>query len=805
MQISREQEISYKNSVTLGMRNEGTDVLTPPSDDVPADKKKDVWHLTWCKYIYNQDIRGSAFINLEKRFLYEMFREYSDGKQNEAQYLDIFFQDKQEGSVETKSKREAWVNINPQIFSIMPKFKKIIVNKAKEFKYRPVVTAVDDFSEMEREEMKYGLYAKSLTKPIKDQINNMFGLPQQEEEILPQSFSELEMFKDLGMFKLSYETAMEQAAIWIESMNFDDEVRDKVVEDMFTLNFSCVRDYVDPFTQQIRYEYVDPKFLIILGGQKIKNFRDITATGYYEIWNTTDFRKAFPEFTDDDVRKFWVKFQDWSLNNQVIRKREYLSDVANIPDFYIPILTCTFCCIDKHYEDKEVQINSKVRKSELDNKKIYEKDGKYYKRIANEKKGDLKVWRKAKWVIGTDIVFDWGLEHDQARDDDEVYPSFHIFELNGRSIVDMSLPVIDDLQLSWLQLQKLKATAQYSGIYVNVEALQNLKLGKQDINPLQAVDIFKQTGVLLFSDRNPNTGQGISTGVPIMNHQSNIANDLAAVLLMIKTDIDYLREITGISEIVSAGDPSGGVGLGVQQLSNNASVNALRDIFDGWQRIKEGTFMSIGCRIQNIAKQKDNKLGHENLSGAIGKAAWQTIVAAAEKSLRKWGIKLNTLPTDKEIAEFDQMIMVAMQSGKNGIPLITMADAMTLKRMLKQSHTSMKYIELYLKNREVQKAKEEQQIAMQNQQMQSQVQQQLEDKKLESALILKRAETDEQLKLVYANGYVQLLLQADERKQKDFEEFMTNMMGGNGQPTAAPMQPQAQPQTTQMQPPEMQQ
>jgi hypothetical protein len=51
-----------------------------------------------------------------------------------------------------------------------------------------------------------------------------------------------------------------------------------------------------------------------------------------------------------------------------------MSDVNSLEDFYIPVLNCSMLCIDKYYDDVEVQIEGQVRQAELDRKKIYENE-----------------------------------------------------------------------------------------------------------------------------------------------------------------------------------------------------------------------------------------------------------------------------------------------------------------------------------------------------------------------------------------------------------------------------------------------
>jgi hypothetical protein len=132
-------------------------------------------------------------------------RRYAEGNQSVEKYQEILLDES-----EDDGELSGYLNINWEIFSVMPKFLHIIRGIFEEQEHAIVASAVDPKSTETRELTKLRKWFKGRYKPLLDAVNRQVGF-KPEPEWLPETLDELEIYQQSGGFKMAKETEIEEA------------------------------------------------------------------------------------------------------------------------------------------------------------------------------------------------------------------------------------------------------------------------------------------------------------------------------------------------------------------------------------------------------------------------------------------------------------------------------------------------------------------------------------------------------------------------------------------------------------------
>ena len=149
-----------------------------PKDQIPNKEKGAEWSRKWCQAMYAAyvtDRAGVPYSSIEE--LIEL-RRYASGTQNVIKYQDILLDESEEGGDLT-----GYLNVDWEIFSVMPKFLHIIRGIFEEQEHSIVATAVDPTSNKERDVEKLRKWFKGRYKPILDAVNEFSGYKPEPEWI----------------------------------------------------------------------------------------------------------------------------------------------------------------------------------------------------------------------------------------------------------------------------------------------------------------------------------------------------------------------------------------------------------------------------------------------------------------------------------------------------------------------------------------------------------------------------------------------------------------------------------------------
>ena len=354
-------------------------------------------------------------------------------------------------------------------------------------------------------------------------------------------------------------------------------------------------------------------------------------------------------------------------------------------------------------------VNSKYyskRTNERGDTHTYEE--KWGKNVNNKKKTtdikNFKVVYRCKWIVGTDRVYDYGLQYDVPRPGKkEVELSFSFYQLPGRSLVSLMVQNLDSLQLTWLKLQNALAMSANAGIAVEYTAISNMKLGGNKLEPLELLTIRRDTGDLIYKSTTHRGVMNVPAGFrPIQELTGGMGPQLEELIKTIDLNINLIRSLTGINQISDASTPNPEQSVGGSELAVAATNNALRPIYSGYIRLKEFTARKCALRLQLLVKH--DKKAYEGYIPVVGRVGVKTLSIGADAVDANYFIKIEARPTETQKQEIRKAAIDAMQPSRDGHAAIEYPDYLLINRSLDDGN--LKFAEGYLSWKSTQSKKE---------------------------------------------------------------------------------------------------
>lgn len=685
-------------------------------------------------------------------------RALAEGRQNILQYQKILMDDSSD-----KTEITGYMNINWDIFSVMPKFLRVVEGMMEQTEHQVVATAVDPSASDEKENAKLDMTFRMAFKQQLDQIQQSLGLGKSSDYV-PDTVEEMNLYEGAGGFKLSKEIKIEQGLDYTFYISDWKEIKKKLIRDACVINIMATKDYVDKYCNKVHIRYVDPEYFI---GQysKFWDHRNMEYAGEIIQVSISELRTLVPDINEAVLRQLATEYNG-IFGNLEISDLTYNMETktANYDGFLVHVTDVEWKSVNSEYHT--------TRKTSAGNEFMYEEEwGKVYN---TEKKStsqtDIKMVYKCKWIIGTDHVYDFGMQYDIPRPGKkEVELSFHLYKLPFRSLVSLCEPCLHQMALAFYRLQNAIAKAAPPGIAIEFTALQNMKLGGNKMEPLELLRIREQTGNLIFKATThkgvPNTPGGYR---PIQELAGGIGAQLNEFVSIFQMNTEQIREFTGINQIADASQPNPEQSVGGSEMALAATNNALRPIYSGYITIKEKTAKNVSLRLQLLIKH--DKEAYTGYMPVLGKLGVQIISVGADVVDADYFIKYEAKPTDKRKAIILQAAQQAMNPDRDGIIGIELADFLMIERYLEGGN--LKYAEAFLnykskKNKEKQKALQQENMQLDSQREQGAI-------KVKSELVAQesRVKSDEEIRVYRAKKEIDEEF-AQKQHQRDLQKIGT--------------------------------
>lgn len=663
-----------------------------PSHDIdPKIKESDPeWSRKNLEAMYSRYVTDNTAIPYSKIDDMQLNRDYAEGTQSVLPLKKILLDE-----AENSNELTGYMNLIWEPITVMPKFLHIIQGLFEEQEHKCVATAVDPKSTEEKARQKMIKWFQGRYKPLINAVDQLTG-EMREPEWIPETIDELNLYEAAGGFKLARETEIEEALDYTFYISDWKEIKRKKLHDLASIGCAAVRDYTDRYTQKVKAHYVDPLKLIIQYS-RYQDHRNSEFGGELIFETISNVRKV-TDLSEEDLKKI-AQFYNGRYGNSNISSWSndylYFEDGSCAYDnFHVLVLDGEWFSINSQYRTK--------RKNERGNELEYdEKWGKTHD--TDKRKTTIKQYKavyRGKLIIGTDYVYDYGLQYDVPRPGKkEVELSFKFTKIPGRSIVDLSRQHIDQIVMTGFKLQNALAMAAPSGIAVEYSSLMNMKLGGDDMEPLDILDIRRDTGDLIWKATTHkghfNTAGGIR---PIQELQGGIGNQLNELVALFELHLNFIRDLTGINQITDATTPDPNQSVRGSELAIAATNNALKPIYSGYIRLKELVARSAALRIQ-LSVANNNGM-YEGYVPILGSTGVQLLSVGTEVLDVDYHIKIEAKPTRERKQIILQAAMEAMKRDKDGYSDLEYKDFLMIERMLENGNEKLAEMMLtYLSNR----------------------------------------------------------------------------------------------------------
>jgi len=704
-----------------------------PSHDIPPEEKEHDWHLQFSEAIYAEYVKDQAFPVYSKRDEIIENRAYGSGRQDPSRYVKII---RGESELPGESEKE-YANLDHRIVSPASKFKQAVIGKMMAIDHNISAIAVDPVSSREKDQKKWSLWAQKQYGQKINKLKSQLGLATQEPEFVPDTLSELDLFMSVSGIKLKQEIMAEQLLDYSFYMSqWKNDVKPKLIADLFENAFAGVKDYIDPEDGKVKGRYVDIANCIAEYSRRsdFKNSRYAAEL----IWMTPVELREYG-FTEEEIKGMSKNFNG-SYGNPYIdnwygdmdHNRGYVYD-----NFKIPVLDSAYFSINKEYVT--------TRKTKYGEKSYKEDFGK----IKNSEKRktevkEIKVVYKSKWVVGTQKVFDYGILENTPRPGlkDARLP-FHFVRINDKSKIDLIKPNLDQIQLVWLKLQNAIAKSAPSGLMVEWNSLQNMNLGSEKLKPIHLLTIRRLTGDIVYK---ATTHKGVVNSPhsmkPIHETEGGIGRQLQEFIQILEYNFNMIGEVIGISRVAAASDPNPRESAAATKEAVSSTHDTLKSIYDSYITMKENISINFIERVKDIVSRDDSE-DYAGYFPAIGKPSLEMMRVTKDISLKEYGIKIKARPDQYKIQEIRQSALNALNSGKNGKPSITYSDYHMIVKMAESGMDD--WASAYLSYREQKAFERDRLMQQENMQMNSQIQMQAEQSKLEAEKVKIAAEADAEI------------------------------------------------------------
>lgn len=685
-----------------------------PSHDIDPKKKDKKWHKQWAEAAYAQYINDRGAIPYSRRDEIELLRLYAIGNQPVEKYMDRL------SPMDNKTgQRKGYMNVSWDILSVVPKFRAVVLGMFEKMDYDIYCNAIDEKASDERDYMKWRVWAE---KKMAEKLPPI----QQAEKMgvaafVPDSLEELQMMYEMGAFKLMQEIAMEKGLKWSFYLSNWSEIKRSMMGDWFDVGYAACKSYTDTDGKP-KARYVDIKNFI--GSYSRNNTNENMRLGGEVVGlNLAELRRqAGSQISDEGIKEIATKYVGWQQNPDTIDFTGYYNEGSEYSNFEVQV-------VDIEFFDYDIQ-KYEAKKDKRGNTRYYKKSYNYNKKKTDTRqphKAKYKNVRRVKWVVGTDYVYDWGYQHDVVtKGKNDVVLSYKLFKHSDKSILASIVPMVDNVQITWLKIQNAIAMSRPSGISIEVGSLSNITLGGKEQTPLDILKLYTHTGDLIYKAGTHHSEFGGSAGKPVDRLVGGVGPELTELTNMMNFDIDMIRQITGVSPAMDASSLNPEVPVGTSKMQIGATNNIMHTIFVGYEYIKENIAKDLAVRWQISLRDKSFK-GSYN---PFGSTHTEIINLTKGKSYADMAIKLEMQPSEEQIAKIDALALNSSNAKKQGAVGISLGDYMYIQRLLAENN--IKLAQLYLQYKEAKDQERTEAKQMELEQQRNQGAQQLQQMKSES-------------------------------------------------------------------------
>jgi hypothetical protein len=664
----------------------------PDRNDKRADRNSEQRYLETAQSVYSEFVRGNTYITGDMYSSVSRNRKYALGKQDEDIYRNAAYGQENKNNLENiatgrAATRKAYNNLNFEIQSPAPRVMDSVVNKLVELVNRVSVDATDQYSGAERENLKWGTFVDGKYKKQLTQLKLLNAMPVEDIGYTPRNLEELNLYEAEGGFKLAYEETMERLLKYVfEQSNWEEHIVEMVIRDLVTLGYAAVEDFYDKYSGQVKIRYIDAEYAGVQYTREESNYNP--DYGFYTkmmklselVQSGVDTKKL-----EGLVKTYSSEFGNPSLDDWNSMNKS-TDNYTGLDKWVCPVFVVKWVDSDYIFEREYSNRHGKLRTEKV----AYDYK---YKKGEKEISTRTKTLREVHWVIGTDVVFDYGKCEFQNIDGqgDPVVP-IHMVQVTGRPLIPRIIPSLDQYMNGWMKLQQGLSMATLNGYMVNMDAVSNLKMDGNTLKPMEVLRIHRQTGILFYKPTDvagrPNMGQM----KPIEQLPGGAGAMMAEAVQMMDVAMRQIEELTGVNPVSMGATPQQEIGKAVTEYAIMGTNDILKGVLRKANIVKSNAARSACLRLNHVVSV--DKRAYNAYKDVVGETSLETLKIAAGHDVT-YGIRTHARPTQEEMNSIREMLAFALKNGRDGKARITEGDYMRFVNML-SSGASLKRIALLL-------------------------------------------------------------------------------------------------------------
>jgi len=416
---------------------------------------------------------------------------------------------------------------------------------------------------------------------------------------------DVDLAQSIGLFMLEEEAALENLINTTRYISKTTGIEDLLNDDLITCGYSARRVFTNPNTNEVEEGYVDIERAVFPNSQ-YRDYRDASWGGWWERISIAELRRT-SNLTNKQVIDIARKY----ANNTTAGF--YSSLYTNNDQFDFRMVDQILVDVFRGYwiGSKTVRVTSVTNERTgslvvnkvgvdytLDRQGV--KDGKSVDAYSN-----MTVY-KASTVLGSGYVFDWGEDTDinYKSEGGKKWPLFPLrFTRTGStSIVERSIPFVDDAQLIMLKLRVARAKMPAPpNLAIDKGALEGMKIDGVSYKPQQLLKILQDEGYLLMDTKNQ-WGQNQGAGRPVVPIGTDLMQIINAWWEDMSRVISMIEKVTGVNDIFAAQTPHEQTGLGVSKLLLEGSQNSLTPLINAGEQMTQSVYEVVASKWQCVAK-----------------------------------------------------------------------------------------------------------------------------------------------------------------------------------------------------------
>jgi hypothetical protein len=633
----------------------------PDPDRDPKEKNQYEYILQTLKGMYSAFAREKTGITPTRQEKFRINRLYGKGDQPTEYYKNVLINKNDRnvrgikgGTQLAEHRRKSWQNLDfEHKVTYAPKVESHFYGLFLDVEQDVIGHPVDKDSGAEMKSKKLRMITELKWFDQLKAFREKTGQKEPDWDFFPKDKAELDLFEASEGFKLNHAKTMEKLLSHVFSKSGWERLKKHYVSDVINTGYVIGKIKDDSDTDETLADYVDPEYAIVQHSN-YWDYRDIEYVGELKPMTISELSKK--GLSDNEIVEVAKKYSGFMGNPG----REFFHNKTVRPEdvghFKVVVLEGFF----KDYEDeyRKEYINPYGKKRLID--VPYGSKPKNN----NSKISVTRNWYvyKGNWVVGSDIMFDYGKAYNQLKEDKETRLPYGVFKLDETTITERLIPLYDQLEIGWLKFQNAQAQASTSGHAINMRLLSNVQLGGNPVDPIDALLFMKETGDMIYSDVSMNPAENYKGGevTPVHNIEGGMRLDLQEGIQKFEWTIRMIEHITGLSEVAMGTPPSGDSQVGTTQMAVSGTQNIIQPNFATIMFLKGKLAKEAMFSIQT--KIKHNEQVRDYYEEIAGQTAINTLLTATKRGA-KYGIHYRPRPTEKQKQELKAMIDNAI-SGK---------------------------------------------------------------------------------------------------------------------------------------------